>query len=126
MLTVEKLLDMAKSLPPAPLPGVKMVVVPDSHLPKEHYASSLYIAIAHPFWFWLYRRLGWKTSGLYEVIRGYSRPLHRPKGDSYLINGVLYCSARKKDEILRALRAKDMTEALNRPSDRGLYRGLFG
>jgi hypothetical protein len=105
--------------------GVKMVIVPDSHLPKEHYASSLYIAIAHPFWFWLYRKLSWNVHTLYQVVPGYSRPLYRTKG-AYWMNGVLYCTKRQSEEIRRGLRAKDLTAAVNRPSDRGLYRGLFG
>jgi hypothetical protein len=101
--TIQDLYEKMASIPKAPMMGAKVVIVPDSLLPKEHYASTLYVAVAHRFWFWLYRKLGWETRTLYEVIRGYSRPLYRSKGDSYMVNGVLYCSARTAAEIRKAI-----------------------
>jgi hypothetical protein len=125
MFTYDKLMEAMQGIPRSPVAGVKMVVVPDSLLPREHYADTLYIAVAHRFWFWLYRKLSWDTRTLYEVIRGYSRPLHRTTG-TYMVNGVLYCTAAQAAEIRRELRAKDMTEAINRDPMRQLYgEGLF-
>lgn len=97
--------------------GMKIIVVPDAQLPKEHYGSSLYIAVAHPFWFWLYRKLNWPTSSLYEVIRGYSRPLYRASATSYKIGDTLYCSRRVYDELKRAIP--------ERPNPLSGYNNLF-
>lgn len=100
---------------------MRIIQIPDSAAPREHHACSLYVAIAHPFWFWLYRRLGWKTSGLYEVIRGYSRPLYRIKAEAYrLPDGTMACTRPMYEELKRQIPSRPSLPNLMYPN--GMFR----
>lgn len=125
MFSIEKMLEAMREVSKlaAPMP-MRIIQIPDSAAPREQYACSLYIAIAHPFWFWLYRKLNWDTRTLYEVIRGYSRPLYRIKAEAYrLPDGTMACTRPMYEELKRQIPAASPARNLMYPN--GLYRGLF-
>ena len=111
---LDKILRDLTRMPPMP-PPIRIQVIPDHHLPQEHYASRVHIHRWHPFAVWcfevigrpLYRALGLtKRAGAkpYDVLPGWA--LYRAKPVSYLLpNGVLVCSQRVADQIRREIPA---------------------